>query len=1340
MKSETRLDSAVFQLTPTRTRCDLVITANGKTEKIASGLVNAFVAHLKTAQDEIAKGGYSITLEPDPGTDATWFTKGTVERLVWFVSTPELLERVNTIESEIFQIDEAISSQSNDNIRLSTVEDQPKSIESIEGSESVFDSDAEKAIVLFKPGVHPPESNGSTIQEENSKVKLLRVLETRKTVLQKEQGMAFARAVAAGFDMDHMAQLISFAECFRATRLMDACLSFVELWKGKHETGQWVEIEATEVKASQSDFSSMNASGIILTSETRHYVQGELGTESNGKTSSDASVDISSQKLTSDPNKDKRSPMDSQLPLGSHEYFQGQFHHPIYPQWPIHSPSGAPVFPPYPMQIMPYYQNYAGNAPLFQPPYPQTDDPRFNTAQRIRQTRGSMDTKDNDESETSEMGRQGADHGMLELQKEVSHGRESRRKVGRSVRKQSDTVVIQNINYISSKKQNASGSESESASEPETDEEAEHFQSNARERKRKGPLRSSKVKGNITKSSDTWNSNDGIVYGREADSENWQAFQNCLLRDDEENTSNAGRDMLSVEKEPHLKRWQIRGADPILPPERDMGEVPKQLTSEFDLVSGRTFRMYNKQKASNNELAISHEGFHSNDGRGLRDGQVDVQFTEIEGGGGGYRRVSSDDFMIYGRENQSGITNSLPDPLAGEQYGHVDKSDKSTSHNVMDESFIVPFRSRLENQVGTDSRTAIDMDSEFLSALQRTEDSSNGIGSQLSYEPDELSLMPEPGTEKESVGYDPAVDYEMQVHSEEAVVVENGNGEDIVAGVKEGSKKLDKEKKPRIQNGLEKRKMEAAIKKGKPSKLSPLAEAQVRAERLRAFKADLQKVKREKEEEQIKRLEALKRERQKRIAAKGSSNAAQSPIPSSQTKSRLPTKLSPTSLKGPKFSDSELASSSHLPKLHVKTALGSSDSQGITKPSRLNGTRLAGSRLSRSVSSLNELKRENNGVSPEPRAASTRTRRLSDPKGSNTYRTSSLKPGSNAPAPKPKVSDEPSNKKISAIMSLDRTKSATLPELKVRTSRGSSEMVQTKSVTKVIMQKGNGSRSPMAESIKPKKSKEKTSHHSNGDENPVIENTVVMLESEPVSVVQASEERMEIRKGSYDNVTGENPKTVVEYTAIHAPTSPVIISEVIEDPSECQPDELPSSHEVTADHGNNELQKFSINSASEKPYRAPYARLSSLEDPCTSNLEYSKAQPVSYEMATGTETVRIHVSDFYDPNSREQFPETLENSRGKESSKGFKRLLKFARKNHSSAAGEHSVDLDKVSIDSSAVDDHTARTASSNEVHTLKNLISQDDSPIGGTPPKVSRPFSLLSPFRSKTSEKKLTT
>ncbi|KAG0491731.1 hypothetical protein HPP92_004774 [Vanilla planifolia] len=86
-RSATRLKSAVFQLTPTRTRFDLVIVANGKTKKIVSGLVNPFLSHLKTAQDQISKGGYSIKLEPDPSTEAAWFTKETVESFVSSCST-----------------------------------------------------------------------------------------------------------------------------------------------------------------------------------------------------------------------------------------------------------------------------------------------------------------------------------------------------------------------------------------------------------------------------------------------------------------------------------------------------------------------------------------------------------------------------------------------------------------------------------------------------------------------------------------------------------------------------------------------------------------------------------------------------------------------------------------------------------------------------------------------------------------------------------------------------------------------------------------------------------------------------------------------------------------------------------------------------------------------------------------------------------------------------------------------------------------------------------------------------------------------------------------------------
>lgn len=57
-----------------------MIIDDGKTEKIATGLLDPFLAHLKTAQDQVAKGGYSIVLKPKDSDSASWFTKATIQR------------------------------------------------------------------------------------------------------------------------------------------------------------------------------------------------------------------------------------------------------------------------------------------------------------------------------------------------------------------------------------------------------------------------------------------------------------------------------------------------------------------------------------------------------------------------------------------------------------------------------------------------------------------------------------------------------------------------------------------------------------------------------------------------------------------------------------------------------------------------------------------------------------------------------------------------------------------------------------------------------------------------------------------------------------------------------------------------------------------------------------------------------------------------------------------------------------------------------------------------------------------------------------------------------------
>ncbi|GLT99339.1 hypothetical protein SLE2022_167820 [Rubroshorea leprosula] len=1318
MKSSTLLDSAVFQLTPTRTRCDLVISSNGKTEKLAYGLLSPFLAHLKTAQDQMSKGGYSITLQPQPGIDATWFTKGTLERFVRFVSTPEILERVYTIESEILQIEEAMAIQSNNDIGLSPVEGfQAKASHTTEGCNSLSDSNTEKAIVLYTPGEQPPEAKGSAEQEGNSKVQLLKVLETRKTVLQKEQGMAFARAAAAGFDIDHMAPLISFAESFGASRLKDACVRFMELWKRKHETGQWLEIEAAEAMSSRPEFSAMDTSGIMLTNLVNKQRESwPETTEINGKASIDHSTD-------------EKPLMDHQLP-GHQEYFQSQFPHPMFPPWPMQSPPGSlPAFQGYPMQGMPYYQTYPGNGPFFQQPYTSMDDPRLNPGQRMRQKRHSMDSRD---SHT----------GDEELDNETSQSGETRKRGSQSGKKKAGMVVIRNINYISSKGQNSSDSDSESAAGTETDDENQDLEATSPRMKHRNSSRSSKGKGSQTRSLDKLNSSDKdeTFPRKEADGGQWQAFQNYLLRDtEEEDGSNPG--IFAMEEDVRVKRRpNALGEDPLVFDRRQKGQFEEGNSTDIRKVSGNMTRM---PKVSNDQLLISQRGGHSADGRAFINGQMDLHSTEIDGRKG-YRRTENDDFIVNRRENLPGFTHSASDPLAVNGFEHSSNSlEGRSSQNGEDDSYIVPFRSTSVAEVGTGDRDAIDMDSEFPSSLQKVENVSNRGGSLVNYEPDDLGMLPERGTERGSIGYDPALEYEIEAHAKDGASLNKKNKE--VMTDKHGLKKSDKDRKLKT---VPDKKTVGPIRKGKPSKLSPLDEARARAERLRTYKADLQKMKKEKEEAEIKRLEALKLERQKRIAARGGSIPAQSAAATQQTRKQLPSKLSPSSHKGSKFSDSEPGVSSPLQRSVRPASLASSDSQKGSKTSKSNaGTLSSRNRLVQSVSSLPDPKNGSSSVTPDTKASMARIRRLSEPKKTTSPLVSSMKGQSSEPSSKAKISSGPETKKISAIMNHDKSKIASLPELKIRTSKAS-DAATKKSGAKEMAQKLNGSKSSATEVAELNRNGEKVSFHGDGDDATVIEKTVVMLECQKpaISALHSSEETVQAQKEQNDiHKLGKAAEIESDYAAIHAPVSALNMDTIDKEPTEHQkPWQTHSCKVETGNMSNTERESSNISGlgVTEKAYQAPYARVSSLEDACTKNSEYGKAPLTGLQMAvTETQTVSVKALASNVNNLKlEKIPEALDKPQMKES-KGFRRLLKFGRKNQSPASSECNIESDNGSINGSEADDLATNTSSSTEVHTLKNLISRDETPsVDGTAQKSSRHFSLLSPFRNKTSEKKATT
>ncbi|OVA12352.1 hypothetical protein BVC80_1799g59 [Macleaya cordata] len=187
MRSDAPLDYAVFQLSPRRSRCELFVSGSGTTEKLASGLLKPFLTHLTVAEEQARQAVQSIKLEIEKlKNDGTWFTKGTLERFVRFVSTPEVLELVNTFDAEMSQLEAARR------IYLQVL--------------------ASVALIYHL-----------------CRKELLRAIDVRLGAVRQDLTTACARAAAAGFTPDTVSELQLFANRFGAHRLNEACTKFISV-------------------------------------------------------------------------------------------------------------------------------------------------------------------------------------------------------------------------------------------------------------------------------------------------------------------------------------------------------------------------------------------------------------------------------------------------------------------------------------------------------------------------------------------------------------------------------------------------------------------------------------------------------------------------------------------------------------------------------------------------------------------------------------------------------------------------------------------------------------------------------------------------------------------------------------------------------------------------------------------------------------------------------------------------------------------------------------------------------------------------------------------------------
>ncbi|CAL1352829.1 unnamed protein product [Linum trigynum] len=816
MDPRTLLDHALFQLTPTRTRCDLVIFAvagGGGSEKLASGLLEPFVCHLKTARDQISKGGYSIILRPSSSPNSSWFTKATLQRFVRFVNTPEVLERFVTIERELDQIESSVQSNELSNV----------------------DADGN-----YKPTASSKNSVGDAASEENSKVHLQRALESRKSIIRKEQAMAYARALVTGFELDCIYDLISFADAFGASRLREACINFMELCKKKNQDRFWMD-EVVAMQAAQLELPSLRSSGIILAGE-ESYPGGQLsGGRLNGSNdASETATSLGSVDLSQDcslpPSADGR----GQVPV------PWPNHHPHY----VHNFQG-PVY-----QQMGPYQGYGFPGAQFPSPYfpgnmqwpPTADDSNFSSSRNRKKSSSRADSNREDDSPGTGSSSNNESDGNEHNGRQLSSDENVRRKKHGKKKSSRRTVVIRNINYITSKRdgEKSTGETSDDEDDEFIDGEAlkqqvEDAVGSLERRSKSTSSRRHKKSQHNNNASDQENTNMNAKNLDGQGKDQWGAFQSLLLKDNDADSSEFNMESENV----------------------------VQMVVAYCSRRGMTRMMscyFLKEKINQRQAAVSD---YSSESRLIK--------------------VQKEGDWLVGNQIDKSVNKNGSGDISLFDGDHFRDEKKNNKDVMADDSFMIQARSFGNEASDSVLRTDISMVGDVSEVVQcdnGTVDKAKGFSN--SCEPDDLFMVlgRDSAADQHTIpSWTPEIDYQNDILSAEAnrkrSPVEKSATEDEVVPV---SKKTNG--KSKVSNGpLGRSKSEIPSRTKKP----PLGS-----------RTTIPKSKSEREEESRKRVEALKLERQKRIAARGSASSS-SPLTASRrnstgtSKDRKPKIQSPSS-------------------------------------------------------------------------------------------------------------------------------------------------------------------------------------------------------------------------------------------------------------------------------------------------------------------------------------------------------------------------------------------------------------------------------------------------------------
>lgn len=977
MNSNTRLDHALFQLTPTRTRCDLLVFSGELCEKLASGLLEPFLSHLRCAKQQIPKGGYSITLRPETR-DPSWFTKGTLERFVRFVSTPEILERFASIEREISHIENSINLN---DYSTSTAANPSLTGQAEQGNITATDGTIKKSNIPPKSKGEPKDDEAA--QEENSKLRLQRVLETRKAVLRKEQAMAYARAVVAGFEENHIDDLIAFADAFGASRLREACFNFKDLCMKKHGDGLWMDELAAIEACTQPELSYMGASGIMLTSHqslitsmpnTNDASNGQLDhTGSSDASTTNSTINHANSNVSEENNLPASSQTTSAAGNGDTFHVKTQvpvswpnppppymynFQNPVVPQ--MHPYQGYPLAGMHAVPL--YYGNMHFPPHLEESGYGGASHHSGQYRHRSKSSRKNDVSMNGEGAEVSDPTSRSSDHVDSSSGSEADAGGQEgppdgnpltmkQQKKGRG-KKSSRTVIIRNINYISSKKRDGDkdGISDESSAEDDfidgdsikqkledvVDSLQKHQKSNQRHSKR----------SSCKHSSDAQISNDAseqyVENGCEGEkrNENWKAFQSLLMRDEDSGSNNIEQDNGGTAPDcnnPHVVDVQdeycvIKSSEFVQPfdssctfdAELKKGVAPQLVASDSFVVTDRDTIIDDAGHLENFEC---DENYCKNlkrsnciDGELLLSQRLESD-SNVHESLSDYSHESSlvlksqkgGDWFIISQPEKSadGDVNAECSMFDGDRSlsisGDCLHTEKNRRDFMIDDSIVVPTRTEVDYQPHSQWRTDISFITDFepmgqqesvTSVYLKDKNGTSGV-----YEPDDLYMVLERDPRHESIGesWTPEIDYSMDVSlnggdKRDFGAEANGHVESV-----DGKMPSNQKNKDSKDEGDPKTKHSSKDARSKPlqgSLMKTRSDILSRNKRPSAMSREaILKSKMEKEEENRKKKEELLIERQKRIAQRSGASCT---MPATSKNDKVESKTSTRPLRNDK--------------------------------------------------------------------------------------------------------------------------------------------------------------------------------------------------------------------------------------------------------------------------------------------------------------------------------------------------------------------------------------------------------------------------------------------------------